>query len=57
MALITLKKLAHDKGMTENSLRKIKERYLEKGVHWFKTPATRIMFDTDAYEIWEKSGN
>ena len=57
MALITLKKLAHDKGLTVNSLRKIKDRYHEKGVHWFQTPANRIMLDTDEYEAWEKSGN
>lgn len=57
MALITFKKFASDKGITENSLRKIKERHLEKGVHWFKTPANRIMIDTAKYETWEKSGN
>lgn len=55
MTLKTINKFADEKGLSEQTVRKLMTRHWEKGVHWVKTPANRIMIDTVAVEEWERS--
>ena len=55
MTLKTINKFADDKGLTEQTVRKLIARHWIKGVHFVKTPANRIMIDTVAVEEWERS--
>lgn len=55
MTLKTINKFADEKGLTEQTVRKLITRHWTKGLHWVKTPANRIMIDTVAVEEWERS--